>query len=322
MSFNENVQLDTSQVESGGSGGGGGFGGGGRGGFPGGIQVGGGIGGLILLILMMIFGGGVLGGGNTRVPDTTSNGSQSSPLDPGQVSAGGQQSGDFARCKTGADANKDDECLIIATVNSVQAFWGSLLPQYGKQYPKAPTVIYSGATQSGCGTASNQVGPFYCPLDGRVYIDASFFRELSSRFGADSGNLAKEYVIAHEYGHHIQNVLGILGKAQQDPQGAQSGAVRVELMADCLAGVWVKHATETKDANGVSFLKPITQKDIDSALSAASAVGDDRIQETMQGRVTPENWTHGSSASRQKWFMAGYTSGDINQCNTFGVSRV
>ncbi len=193
---------------------------------------------------------------------------------------------------------------------------------YGKQYPKAPTVIYSGATQSGCGTASNQVGPFYCPLDSRVYIDASFFDELSSRFGADGGNLAKEYVIAHEYGHHIQNVLGILGKAQQDPQGPQSGAVKVELMADCLAGTWVKHATETKDANGVAFLKPISQKDIDSALSAASAVGDDRIQETMQGRVTPENWTHGSSAQRQKWFMAGYTSGDINQCNTFGVSRV
>ncbi len=321
MSFNENVQLDTSQVESGGRSSGGGFGRSG-GSFPGGIQVGGGIGGLILLILMMIFGGGAIGGGNTQIPDTSTTGSQSSPLDPGQVSAGGQQSGDFSKCKTGADANRDDECLIIATVNSVQAFWGQLLPQYGKQYPKAPTVIYSGATQSGCGTASNQVGPFYCPLDSRVYIDASFFDELSSRFGADGGNLAKEYVIAHEYGHHIQNVLGILGKAQQDPQGPQSGAVKVELMADCLAGTWVKHATETKDANGVAFLKPISQKDIDSALSAASAVGDDRIQETMQGRVTPENWTHGSSAQRQKWFMAGYTSGDINQCNTFGVSRV
>ena len=196
MSFNENVQLDTSQVESGGRSSGGGFGRSG-GSFPGGIQVGGGIGGLILLILMMIFGGGAIGGGNTQIPDTSTTGSQSSPLDPGQVSAGGQQSGDFSKCKTGADANRDDECLIIATVNSVQAFWGQLLPQYGKQYPKAPTVIYSGATQSGCGTASNQVGPFYCPLDSRVYIDASFFDELSSRFGADGGNLAKEYVIAH-----------------------------------------------------------------------------------------------------------------------------
>ena len=321
MSFNENVQLDTSQVESGGRSSGGGFGRSG-GSFPGGIQVGGGIGGLILLILMMIFGGGAIGGGNTQIPDSSTTGNQSSPLDPGQVSAGGQQSGDFSVCKTGADANKNDQCLVIATVNSVQAFWGQLLPQYGKQYPKAPTVIYSGATQSQCGTASNEVGPFYCPLDGRVYIDASFFAELSSRFGADGGQLAKEYVIAHEYGHHIQNVLGILGKAQQDPQGPQSGSVRMELMADCLAGTWVKHATETKDANGTAFLKPITQKDIDSALSAASAVGDDRIQKTMQGRVTPESWTHGSSAARQRWFMAGYTSGDINQCNTFGVAKV
>ena len=322
MSFNENVQLDTSQVESGGSSGGFGGGGGGRGGFPGGIQVGGGIGGLILLIIMLIFGGGAIGGGNTQVPDTSTTGSQSSPLDPGQVSAGGQQSADFAACKTGADANRNDQCLVIATVNSVQAYWSQLLPQYGKKYALTPTVLYSGATQSACGTASNQVGPFYCPLDQRIYIDASFFAELTQRFGADGGALAKEYVIAHEYGHRIQDVLGILGKAQQDPQGPQSGSVRMELMADCLAGTRVKHATETKDANGTAFLKPLTQKDIESALSAASAVGDDRIQETMQGRVSPESWTHGSSAARQKWFMAGYTSGDINQCNTFGVSRV
>ena len=319
MSFNDNVQLDTSQVESG-SRGGGGFGGG-RGSFPGGIQVGGGIGGLIMLVLMLIFGGGLTGGSNTQVPDGTTSG-QSSPLDPGQVGAAGSQSADFDKCKTGADANKDDQCLVIATVNSVQAYWSQLLPQYGKQYPKAKTVLYSGTTQSGCGTASNQVGPFYCPLDSKVYIDASFFQELTKRFGADGGNLAKEYVVAHEYGHHIQNVLGLLNRAQQDPQGPQSGAVRVELMADCLAGTWVKHATETKDANGVSFLKPITEKDIQSALSAASAVGDDRIQEATQGRVTPENWTHGSAESRQKWFMTGFQTGDINQCNTFGVSRV
>ncbi|HRW18296.1 MAG TPA: neutral zinc metallopeptidase [Dermatophilaceae bacterium] len=314
MSFNENAQLDTSQVESGGRGG---YGGGG--GFPGGIQVGGGIGGLILLILALIFGGGVIGGGGTQAPDQ----SQSSPMDPGQVSPGGQQSGDaFANCKTGADANKNDECLVIGTVNSVQAYYANLLPQYGKQYPPAKTVIYSGSTQSACGTASNQVGPFYCPLDSKVYIDASFFQELTRRFGADQGNLAKMYVVAHEYGHHIQNVLGLLNRAQQDPQGPQSGAVRTELMADCLAGTWVKHASETKDANGVALLKPPTQQDIQSALSAASAVGDDRIQQATQGRVTPENWTHGSAAARQKWFMQGYTTGDINQCNTFAVGRV
>jgi len=204
----------------------------------------------------------------------------------------------------------------------VQAYWAQTLPQYGRQYIPAKTVLYSGATQSQCGTASNDVGPFYCPLDQKVYIDSSFFQELSQRFGSSSGQLAKEYVIAHEYGHRIQDLLNLLGRAQQDPQGAQSGSVRLELMADCLAGTWVRHATETKDANGTAYLKPITQKDISDALSAASAVGDDRIQKATQGRVTPETWTHGSSAARQRWFTQGYQTGDIQQCNTFGVSNV
>ena len=318
MSFNENAQLDTSQVESGG-------GGGGRGGFPGGIQVGGGIGGLIMLIIMLIFGGqSILGGGG--VGDSTDSGNQGLPgqsLQPDQVSAAGQvQESAFSQCKTGADANRDTTCLVIATVNSVQDYWSKTLPKYSMNYEMAKTVIYSGTTQSGCGTANSQVGPFYCPLDAKVYIDVSFFDDLESRFGADGGNLAKEYVIAHEYGHHIQNLLGVLERAQQDPQGPQSGAVRVELMADCLAGTWVKHATETTDAQGNTLLKPITQSDINSALSAASAVGDDRIQEKTQGRVTPENWTHGSAAARQKWFLQGYETGDINQCNTFGVQNV
>lgn len=322
MSFNDNVQLDTSQVESGG-GGGGGFGGGGLGGggggFPGGIRVGGGIGGIVILLLIFLFqflsGGGGLGSGSGG--STGSAGSGSVIGDTTNVQAAGQVSRDFSQCKTGADANANDVCRVIATVNSVQAFWSTELPKYNVSYTPSKTVLYSGATQSGCGTASNQVGPFYCPLDKKVYIDASFFAELTSRFGADDGALAKEYVVAHEYGHHIQDILGLLGRAQQDPQGAESGAVRTELMADCLAGVWVNHATTTKDKNGVTFLKPITRADIDSALSAASAVGDDRIQKTMQGRVTPESWTHGSSAQRQHWFTAGYQTGDINQCNTF-----
>ena len=131
------------------------------------------------------------------------------------------------------------------------------------------TVLYSGATASACGTASNQVGPFYCPLDKKVYIDASFFTELTSRFGADSGALAQEYVVAHEYGHAIQDQLGILDRAQQDLQGQNSGAVRIELMADCLGGVWAKHASATQASNGQPFLKPLTQADIESALSAA-----------------------------------------------------
>lgn len=316
MTFNDNAQLDTSQVLSGGSGGGGMA--------PGGVAVGG-IGGLILMIIMVLLNGFGGGSGST-------GGAGPWNMDPTQVASGADTSGSGAgndqisqqisQCKTGADANRDDVCRIIGTVNSTQAFWRNYLPQYGKQYTDAKTVIFSGSTQSGCGTASSAMGPFYCPLDNKVYIDAAFFQELSGKYGADDGNLAKEYVIAHEYGHHVQNILGLLGRSQQDPEGANSASVRTELQADCFAGIWVAHATETKDANGNTLLQPITEQDIQSALSAAAAVGDDRIQEKAQGRVTPESWTHGSAAARQKWFMTGYQSGDINQCDTFSPATV
>ncbi len=309
MSFNDNADLDTSQVEGGG-GGGGMFGGG----MPGGgIAVGGGAGGILLLILYFVFGGLSDSGGGSTSPGQ---------LQQGQVQAGGSQAGDFSQCRTGADANRDAQCRVIGTVNSVQAYWATELPRHGTAYSPANTVLYSGSAQSSCGTASNQVGPFYCPLDRKVYIDASFFNELTSRFGADDGALAQEYVVAHEYGHHVQDLLGVLDAAQSDPQGADSGSVRVELMADCLAGVWARHATETKDAQGDAFLRPLTQKDIASALSAASAVGDDRIQRAAQGRVTPESWTHGSSAQRQRWFTAGYQSGALDSCDTLNAATL
>jgi len=149
-----------------------------------------------------------------------------------------------------------------------------------------------------------------------------FFAELNSRFGADSGALAQEYVVAHEYGHAIQGQLGILDRAQQDPQGQNSGAVRIELMADCLGGVWAKHASQTQASNGEPLLKLLTQADIESALSAASAVGDDRIQKKLQGRGTPESWTHGSSAEPRKWFSTGHRGGDLNQCDTFTAASL
>ncbi|WP_347353203.1 neutral zinc metallopeptidase [Intrasporangium sp.] len=328
MTFNDDARLDTSQVEAGGRGGGGfgggGFGGGGGGRFPGGIRLGGGLGGLILLVLVLIFGGqSILGGDGSG--DAASSGSDpgARQLEPGQVTAGGQvPDSSFAQCRTGADANRHDVCLVVATVNSVQDYWARQLPRYGRSYQPARTVIFSGSTPSGCGTASSAVGPFYCPLDRKVYIDAAFFTELANRFGADGGALAKEYVIAHEYGHHIQNLLGILGRAQQDPQGANSGAVRIELMADCLAGTWVHHATTTKDRDGVTLMKPISQRDVASALSAAAAVGDDRIQQAARGRVSPETWTHGSAQARQGWFMQGYRTGDLNRCDTFAVGTV
>jgi hypothetical protein len=301
MTFNDNAQLDTSQVQSGGGGG-----------APGGLMVGGGVGGLIILIIAVIFG---LNPGQT----STDPGA----LSQGQVQPGGSQDPNaFTQCRTGADANRSDTCRVIGTVNSVNAFWASELPRYGRTYTPATTVLYNGTTQSGCGTASNQVGPFYCPLDKQVYIDASFFQVLSTQYGSSSGPLAQEYVVAHEYGHHVQDLLGLLGKAQQDPQGAQSGSVRTELMADCLAGVWANHAATTKDKAGTTLLKPLTSADIKDALSAASSVGDDRIQQKAQGQVSPETWTHGSAAARQKWFTTGYQSGDLNRCDTFSVANV
>ncbi|TXL63120.1 KPN_02809 family neutral zinc metallopeptidase [Aeromicrobium terrae] len=300
MSFNEGADLDTSQVTGGGGG-------------RGGAIIGGGIGSLVLVLVAAFFGvdlSGVTGSSN--------------PFDPGQVTTGGQESGaDFSQCKTGADANRDDVCRVIGTVNSVQDYWNDALPaDVGRQYHAAKTVLFSGATQSACGTASNQTGPFYCPSDERVYIDASFFDELSSRFGADDGALAQEYVVAHEYGHHVENILGILAKGQDGRTGPTSGGVRIELMADCLAGVWASHASSTKDADGDTLLKPLTDDDIKSALSAAAAVGDDHIQESSGGGVNQDTWTHGSSESRQRWFMTGYKSGTANQCDTFSTDQL
>ena len=303
MTFNENVRLDTSQVRTGG--------GGGRG--PGGLAVGGGIGGLILTLILMFFG---------INPDSlpTDTGSSS----PAHVDTAGDASSSLVEnCRTGADANEDIWCRMVGAVNSVQAFWSNELPRYGREWRMTETVLYDGVTQSACGTASNQVGPFYCPLDQSIYIDANFFRLLEDQFGAQGGPLAQMYVVAHEYGHALQDQLGLLGRAQQDPQGAESGAVRIELMADCLAGVWVGHASQVPDpATGEPFLQPITDEQIRDALSAAAAVGDDNIQERTQGRVTPENWTHGSSEARQRWFLQGYQTGDINQCDTFAVDTV
>lgn len=299
MTFKENARLDTSQVSSGG--------GGRRGG--GGMVAGGGIGGIILLVLYLLFGGDLGGttGGASPAADSWN-------FSAGDVDTEGEGvSDDFSHCQTGADANENLECLVVGTVNSVQAFWTSAW----SQYQPAQTVIFSGVVDTGCGTANSQVGPFYCPLDQQVYIDVSFFDQLK-QLGGDGGSLGQMYVIGHEYGHHVQNLNGVLGRAQQDPQGAESGAVRVELQADCYAGVWVAHADGTRlGQEDQAILEPVTQEQIESALASAAAVGDDHIQEQMQGRVTPETWTHGSSEQRQKWFMTGYEAGDPNQCNTF-----
>jgi predicted metalloprotease len=193
-------------------------------------------------------------------------------------------------------------------VNSVQDYWGDKV----RGYREAPTEFFSGQTQTGCGGATSAVGPFYCPADQSVYIDLGFYGELRSRFGARGGPFAEAYVIAHEYGHHVQHLLGADRRVgRENAQGEQSGSVRLELQADCYAGVWAAHAVETE------FIEELTPADISDGLDAAAAVGDDRIQQRATGRVDPDTWTHGSAAQRQRWFDRGYGSGDPGACDTF-----
>ncbi|WP_394278108.1 neutral zinc metallopeptidase [Microbacterium sp.] len=220
----------------------------------------------------------------------------------------------IANCQTGEDANTDDACRLDAGEEVINSFWSSTLEGY-----REPTlVIVEGSTSSACGTASNATGPFYCPPEETVYIDPAFWSIVRQQLGADAGSLAQLYVLAHEYGHHVQNLIGVFEQYPRNGSGEESNAVRTELQADCFAGAWVDAAANQKDDNGVSYMKTPTQQEIDDALEAAAAVGDDHIQE-QSGQVNPESWTHGSSEQRQRWFMAGYDGG-VDACDTFAVS--
>ncbi len=302
MRYNPRARLDRSQVEvrRGGGGGGGGVG------FPvggGGMRVGGGLGGLLVVLVVVLLQTGVLGGGS------------------GTGGAGAV--GSLQGCRSGRDANNDESCALLADVNSIQAFWSSQLPQQaGMPYTRAPAVFFTGRTSSACGTASAAVGPFYCPNDGTVYLDRSFFRDmLQGRLGARGGPFSEAYVLAHEYGHHVQDLLGTLRKVRTQ-QGATSDSVRLELQADCYAGIWAKHATEAPDAGGRPYIRDLTQDDIRRALDAAKAVGDDRIQRRTSGQVDPDQWTHGSAAERMRWFSVGMQQGSLQACDTFSAARL
>jgi uncharacterized protein len=289
MTFNEGMQIDTSTTSASG-------GVGGRG-----IAIGGGLGGLLIVVLAMFFG---VDPGNVL---------SQQPVNTREDTAPGF---DLSQCRTGADANKYVQCRVVATGNSVDAVWHQLMPGYTRPHVR----LFSGRVNTGCGVATSEVGPFYCPVDRTAYFDTGFFQVLVDQFGSSGGPLAQEYVVAHEFGHHVQNLEGLLGRAQQGAQGAQGNGVRTELQADCYAGVWAHYAATVKqESTGVPYLQPLSDKDIADALSAAASVGDDRIQKAATGHTNPESWTHGSSVQRQKWFTVGYQTGDPNKCDTFAT---
>src|SRR6476661_9596191 len=306
MRYSEGGDLDTSSVEDM-RGGGGGFGGfGGRG-----IAVGGGglgLVGLVVVVLLNVLGGGSSGSGGFG----------------GFGAIGSGQSADNTQlsqeCRTSGDANKHVECAVVADINSIEDYWGQVL---GARYTHADTVFFSGSTQTGCGSATSGTGPFYCPADKLVYIDLSFFDTLQQQFGAQGGLFVDAYVIAHEYGHHVQDLLGTESKVSAGVTGPTSGSVRLELQADCYAGVWADHAETVPDASGHPLIADITPDDISRALDAASRIGDDYIQRNLgSGQVDRSTFTHGTSAQRQKWFTTGYHSGDPNACDTFGTNNL
>jgi uncharacterized protein len=310
MRFNPKARIDQSQVENRGGGGlGGGLGGGGMR-LP--IPSGGGgkmgLGTIAVIVLFVI----LTQCTSLNVPGTGSGGT------------GTNATGTTAdSCKTGEDANNSQDCAIDLITNSVQNYWSQAYEQQiGQPYQDIRTVKYSGQTTSGCGTASSSMGPFYCPNDKLVYLDTSFMQDmLQGQLGAKGGPFALAYVIAHEYGHHVQDELGILGKIRTQ-QGETSDSVKTELMADCLAGAWAKSAQTTTDADGNKIIEDLTQDDIARAIDAAQAVGDDRIQKQTSGRVNPDSWTHGSSEQRVHWFNVGLEKGTIEACNTFSAGAL
>ena len=329
MRYREGGRLDTSSVQDrrgrggrrGGLGGGfgGGFGGGrggGRGGRRGsrGVAVGGGGLGLVAIVVIVLLqqflGGSGSGGGA---------GALGGLGDLGQ----GQQA-DNTRleqaCRDSGDANTSVDCAVVADIDSVQDYWSGVL---GADYRPTETVFFSGAVQTACGSATSGSGPFYCPADELIYIDLSFFDDLQTRFGAQGGLFVNAYVIAHEYAHHVQNLLGTNRQVTPGETGPASGTVRLELQADCYAGTWAHHAETVPDESGAPLIAEITDDDIARALDAAGRIGDDFIQRELGGgTVDQDAFSHGTSEQRRTWFLTGYETGDPRRCDTFGTDAL
>jgi predicted metalloprotease len=309
VEYNDRARLDTSDVSDlRGSGGGGGFGG-----VP--IAFGGGglgIIGLIIYLVVQFASGG--GSGSPSVLDS---------LGTGSVGNAASNSDVAQECRTGADANDKLDCAVVADIDSVQGYWTRELPRLGARYVDAPTVWFTNSITTGCGQASSGMGPFYCPADKRVYIDLSFYNDLQTQFHAKGGLFVDAYVLAHEYGHHVQDLLGTESKVRAGVTGPTSGSVRLELQADCYAGVWARHATTTPGPDGQVLISSITQDDVNRALDTAGRIGDDYIQTHLGGgRVDRSSFTHGTSAQREKWFSTGYRTGNPERCDTFSTNNL
>ncbi|MEQ3551171.1 neutral zinc metallopeptidase [Pseudonocardia nematodicida] len=306
MRFDENARLDTSRVDDLRRSGGGGPRVGGRvAGAGGGL----GIVGVIIYLLLSQFAGVDMGG--------MAAGGGYPSLE--QVGAG--QTADNSslqqNCATGASANTSTDCRVVAVVNSLDEFWEG---QFSSGFVPPRTNFFAGGVSTqGCGSASSDSGPFYCPADSEIYIDLTFFQDLQTRFGAQGGPFSQAYVMAHEYGHHIQNLVGTNRQVGRET-GPTSGSVRLELQADCYAGVWAHHATTTPGPSGRPLITELNQADIDAALDTAARIGDDHIQQTLgSGRVDESQFSHGTSAQRERWFTTGLDTGDANACDTFAA---
>ncbi len=298
MTFRGDANFDTSAVSQGGGGIGGGT-----------LAVGGG--GLITVILVivsMVFGVDLTG---------------LAPGEPIQPQSQSQSQGEEVTGCTGEEANDPANvvCRMEGGADSMSSFWTQTMQANDLQYADPSVQLFDRQVQTGCGSATSAVGPFYCPPDQRIYIDTTFFQQMREQLGAQGGNLAELYVLAHEWGHHIQHVTGQLDRVQQGDTGPQSSAVRSELQADCYAGAWIAGASGARDDGAAPVIESVSEQQLLQALDAARTIGDDRLQQQSGGGVNPEGWTHGSSEQRQSWLMTGYEQG-VGGCDTWNAPQV